>query len=527
MQSYLQRHMRTHFNNASAAGLGAGKAKDGVAVKANLGGVTTTTTLLNPITLETSGNSGSFIVSQPALNIPPNSSQNYFMIQTVNGLQLIPLSTPAPAPPPPPPPPQNFILLQCPSNNGGQPNLILLPTANPTSSPELPQALPLLQAFQTLQPVVSQAQMPQFQNISQQQTRVVLNKSLQTTVMPPTHTLPAGSLLSKPILGKSTRPARKKRGRKPKNAQENSGVAVVSCLADKQPPPPSAPHNSLSKSVTTPTSGPQSVQHIPAETKTEFSAPVATTSEIKASQLSAQETVASKEFVLCFDKEGMDVEGGGESYMLQFEGETSGQSLNVEGMGKQQDKSLLLQFNTDQDGDEKKGEKARIMSLLQNWGEEKQGETQPEGEGGQREYVLHFHTEDQGATPQDAHYDQERGNSLTLTCSSDQGLQSLDRQQVVFELEDASKLGHEQEGMQMIALIEGDADGDGTRHAVARHEGGMEGIFQLQGGQEIVIIEVNTSGIDNRLERGVQSEGLKVDTKELESKEKHAAEDAM
>lgn len=551
MQSYLQRHMRTHFNTAAVQGSssrGGGGAKDGVAVKANVGGVTTTTTLLNPITLETSGSNGSFIVSQPALNIPPNSSQNYFMIQTVNGLQLIPLSTPAPAPPPPPPP-QNFILLQCPSSNGGQSNLILVPTANPSSSSELPQALPMLQTIQTLQPVISQGQMPQFQNISQQQqTRVVLSKnqsSAQTTILPPMHTLPPGSLLSKPILGKSTRPARKKRGRKPKNAQHKPEVATISCLVDKQPPPPPVPHNHPSKSFSTPTgpitidaSGPQSVQRIPAETKhTQFSAPAATTVELKPSQLSTSESVESKEFVLCFDKEGIDVEGGGESYMLQFDGETSGQSLNDEGVGKQQGKSLLLQFNTDQDMDEKKGEKARIMSLLQNWGDEKQSESQCEGEDNQREYVLHFHAEDQHTTPQDGHFNQEQSNSLTLTCASNQGLGSLDRQEVVFELEDATKLGHEQEeGMQMIALIDGNSvEGDGTRHAVTQHEGPMEGIFQLQSGQEIVIIEVNTSGIENGLETGgggkisndVRSESLKVDTKELNSKENHASEDSI
>lgn len=551
MQSYLQRHMRTHFNTMAVPGSsnrgGEGGAKDGVAVKANVGGVTTTTTLLNPITLETSGSNGSFIVSQPALNIPPNSSQNYFMIQTVNGLQLIPLSTPAPAPPPPPPPPQNFILLQCPSNNGGQSNLILVPTASPSSTSELPQNLPMLQTIQTLQPVVSQAQIPQFQNISQQQTRMVLSKnqsSAQTTILPPTHTLPPGSLMSKPILGKSTRPARKKRGRKPKNAQQKPEVATASCLADKTLPAPPVPSCLLSKSITTTTepitleaSGPQPVQHIPAERKTtQFSTPAATT-ELKASQLHTQESVESKDFVLCFDKEGMDVEGGSESYMLQFDRETSEQSLNDEEIGKQQSKSLLLQFNTDQDMDDKKGEKARIMSLLQNWGDEKPSDSQCEGEGSQREYVLHFHAEDQHTTPQDGHFNHEHGNSLTLTCSSNQGLGSLDRQEVVFELEDTTKLGQErEEGMQMIALIEGNAvDGDGTRHAVAQHEGPMEGIFQLQGGQEIVIIEVNTSGIENGLETGgggklsndVRSESLKVDTKELNSKESHASEDSV
>lgn len=530
MQSYLQRHMRTHFNMAAlpdpTSKVGGG-AKDRVAVKANMGGVTTSTTLLNPITLETSGNNGSFIVSQPALNIPPNSSQNYFMIQTVNGLQLIPLSTPAPVPPPPPPPPpQNFILLQCPSNNGGLSNLILVPTANPSSSTELPQALPVLHTVPTMQPVVGQA--PQFQNISQQ-ARMVLSKnqsSAQTTILPPTHILPPGSLMSKPILGKSTRQARKKRGRKPKNAQQIPEIAAGSCLADKQPLPPPVPSNPLSKSVTSPTepitletSGPQSDQRVPAETKTgEFSAPAATAAELKTSQLSTTESVESKEFVLCFDKESVDVEGSGGSFMLQFDGETSGQSLNEKEMEKQQGKSVLLQFNTDQDLNENKGEKARIMSLLQNFGDEKQSESHCKSEDTQTEYVLHFHAEDQHTIPQDGHFNQEHGNSLTLTCTSNQDLGSLDRQEVVFELEDATKLEQEQEGVQMITLIEGNAaEGNGTRQVVAQHEGPMESVFQLQGSEEIVIIEVNTSGIENgggeKISDDVPAECLGVDTK--------------
>uniref|UniRef100_A0A7N8XF79 C2H2-type domain-containing protein n=1 Tax=Mastacembelus armatus TaxID=205130 RepID=A0A7N8XF79_9TELE len=99
MHSYLQRHIRTHGSGVPLPCPG-GDSKDGVAVKASVGGITTTTTLLNPITLEASGNNGSLIVSQPALNIPPNTSQNYFMIQTASGLQLIPLSSPTPTPPP-------------------------------------------------------------------------------------------------------------------------------------------------------------------------------------------------------------------------------------------------------------------------------------------------------------------------------------------------------------------------------------------------------------------------------------------
>ncbi|TMS11424.1 Zinc finger protein 628 [Larimichthys crocea] len=203
MHSYLQRHIRTHGSSVPLPCPGGGS-KDGVAVKASVGGVTTTTTLLNPITLETSGNHGSLIVSQPALNIPPNTSQNYFMIQTASGLQLIPLSSPAPAPPPPPPPPpppsqpQNFFLLQCPSNNGSQSSLILVPTANnPPPAPE-PQTLPVLQTIQALHPVLNQTQtqIPQFPTMSQQQqqTRIIItnnNNNAHTPVAMPTNTLPS------------------------------------------------------------------------------------------------------------------------------------------------------------------------------------------------------------------------------------------------------------------------------------------------------------------------------------------------
>ncbi|XP_063735278.1 zinc finger protein 628 [Eleginops maclovinus] len=156
MHSYLQRHIRTHGSGVPMP-CQSGGGKDGVAVKASVGGVTTTTTLLNPITLETSGNQGSLIVSQPALNIPPNTSQNYFMIQTTSGLQLIPLTSPPPALTlPPPSQPQNFFLVQCPSSNGSQSSLILVPTGN--NPPPAPEPLPVLQTIQALQPVINQTQ---------------------------------------------------------------------------------------------------------------------------------------------------------------------------------------------------------------------------------------------------------------------------------------------------------------------------------------------------------------------------------
>ncbi|XP_033836945.1 zinc finger protein 628 [Periophthalmus magnuspinnatus] len=522
MQSYLQRHIRTHTNTSAVPN---GGAKDGVAVKANVGGVTTTTTLLNPITLETSANNGSLIVSQPALNIPPNSSQNYFMIQTVNGLQLIPLSTPTPTPPPPPPnPPQNYLLLQCPSNNGGQSHLILVPTASES------QALPMLQTIQTLQPVVNQIQ--QFQNPLQQPQQFILTRSKNSakeTVMTPSQTLPPNSIFSKPILGKSTRTARNKRGRKSKTAEQKTEQAAsfssnnsLNKTADNITTVPTLP-SPTSVSNTTPTQVPISVDNLglpPTETKP---TPISTNSEV-----TTPEQESSKEFVLCFDnesltKDAMNVGGGGDSYMLQFEGEGSGQAIGEE-IGKQ-GKSLLLQFNTDQDLDDKKDDKGRIMSLLQNWSDEKSSEKQVQSS--EPEYVLHFHSEDQNATANDAQFHQEQGNgSLKLTCTSNQDLGSLDRQEVVFELDGEAKIGQEQEeGMQMIALIERDADSEATGHTVNQHQGAMESIFQLEGGQEIVIIEVNTSGMENRLEtvgggkianNEIPCEDIKMDTKELE-----------
>ncbi|XP_072316866.1 uncharacterized protein znf628 [Eucyclogobius newberryi] len=548
MQSYLQRHIRTHANTPPAPRPGA---KDGVAVKANVAGVTTTTTLLNPITLETSGNSGSLIVSQPALNIPPNSSQNYFMIQTVNGLQLIPLSTPTPTPPPPPPP-QNYLLVQCPSNNGGQSNLILLPTAAPSSEP---QGLPMLQTFQTLQPVVSQIQQfhnPLQQQQQQQQTaRFILTQSesnAKETAIAPPNALPPNPLFSKPILGKSTRTARNKRGRKSKTAEQKSNQAIddfsIKTAANVVAEPPQPP-------VSTSNAAPAQVDTVSlaSSAQTEPAPPVSTGSET-----AAQEHVSSKEFVLCFDNEGLTKEatdgegGGGESFTLQFEGESSGQSvgedaakrgesftLQFEGESSGQSvgedaakrgESFTLQFNTDQDN--KKGDKGRIMSLLQNWGDEKNGEKQ--SDSNQREFVLHFHAEEQhhetaadNDDDADARFPRGQGDGgLKLTCTPDQGLGPLDRREVVFELEGGAKMGHEQEeGVQMIALIE--REGGATGHGGTQHDGAMEGIFQLEGGQGIVIIEVNTSGMENGLEavgggkNTVQCGNLKMDAKELDS----------
>ncbi|KAM7383325.1 hypothetical protein PAMP_002988 [Pampus punctatissimus] len=603
MHSYLQRHIRTHGSGVPLPCPGGGS-KDGVAVKASVGGVTTTTTLLNPITLEASGNSGSLIVSQPALNIPPNTSQNYFMIQTASGLQLIPLTSTPPAPPPPPPPPpsqpQNFFLLQCPSTNGSQSSLILVPTANNPPHAQEPQTLPVLQTLQALQPVLNQTQtpMPQFSTVTQQQqqTRIIItnsNNNANTPVAVPTHTLSASSLLTKPILGKSTRTARGRRGRKPKTILQKSVTALVNQTAggtvsvtdcnvtsatqrqstaaaanhtttESLPSPISTasrcplsiscttvPNLSASTTVapTVDTSGsPLSVTMVtPATTVATASVSTRVTPEGKPpttlGEVRTGETMTGKQFVLCFDnegqtKEGMNIAEGGESYVLQFEGDASGEAVNG-GMGGE-GKSLVLQFKTNGQGEgEKGGDKGGMMSLLRDWGGEKQGERQAGEDSNQGEsYVLHFHTEAQDTDPSSATFSQGQDNSLQLSCTPTQSLVPLDGQEVVFELGGEKIEQETEEGMQMIALIEGEGgmmgeEGAGCSTANSRvTEGGgaMEGIFQLQGGEEIVIIEVSTSSLrEGRIERGVdgdisQSSEVKYESGTAEAKEKSVKE---
>lgn len=579
MHSYLQRHIRTHGSGVPLPCSG-GESNDGVAVKASVGGITTTTTLLNPITLEASGNSGSLIVSQPALNIPPNSSQNYFMIQTASGLQLIPLSSPAPTPPPPPPPPpsqpQNFFLLQCPSHNGSQSSLIIVPTANnPPPAPE-PHTLPVLQTIQALQPVLNQtqSQVPQFSTISQQQhqTRIIItnnSNNAHTPAATPTHALLNNSLLTKPILGKSTRTARGRRGRKPKVTLQKSAGAPVSQTAGGAPSltncntthsvtqtitsanTTESPLFSVSTQLplstscttvpnlsfyttvasTVDTSGsPSSVSMItPASTvaTATVSASVHATQQrthhTGVGQIRTGETMTEKQYVLCFDnegqaKEGMNIEEGEESFVLQFEGDASADanSGGLAGEGK----SLVLQFKTNGQSEGEKGDdKEEMMSLLHDWAGEKQTERHTEEERSQGEsYVLHFHTEAQDSDPSSTTFTQGHDNSLQLSCTQTQGLLPLDGQDVVFELGDETKMEQETaEGMQMIALIEGEGrmiggEEEGSHCTTAggritEHGESMENIFQLGSGEEIVIIEVSTSNLrEGRMERGEDSE---------------------
>lgn len=222
--------------------------------------------------------------------------------------------------------------------------------------------------------------------------------------------------------------------------------------------------------------------------------------------------------MLCFDnevhaKEGMNIGEGGESYVLQFEGDASGEAV-AGGMGGE-GKSLVLQFKADTQGEGVKGgDKGGMMSLLQEWGGERLGQRQT-GEDSQGEsYVLHFHTEAQeGGQSHDA-FNQGQDESLQLSCTPTQGFVPLDGQEVVFEVGGETKIEQEtEEGMQMIALIEGEGgmmgeEGAGCSGTSGTEAGAaMEGIFQLEGGDEIVIIEVSTSNlIEGRVERGVDGE---------------------
>lgn len=576
MHSYLQRHIRTHGSSVPLPCPG-GESKDGVAVKASVGGVTTTTTLLNPITLEASGNNGSLIVSQPALNIPPNSSQNYFMIQTASGLQLIPLSSPTPAPPPPPPPPpppsqpQNFLLLQCPSSNGNQSSLILVPTANNSPPAPEPPTRPVLQTIQALQPVLNQTQSPitTFPTVSQQQqqTRIIITNNgnnANTPVGTPTHVLSTNSLLTKPILGKSSRTARGRRGRKPKvalqtsaaavplvatagglNAAVTHGVAQEITAANATRVSTSSPLSTASlcplstscsavqtlssESITADTSGPpQTVAMVtPAltvATATCSTSVLATQDRIphtSVGEINTGETTAGKQFVLCFNdnrqtKEGINIEEGGESYVLHFERDSSGEAVSG-GIGGERN-SLVFQFKTDGQGEGEQGaEKGGMMSLLHDWSGEKQCETHVGEESSQEEsYVLHFHTEAQDSGSSSTTFSQGQDSGLQLSCTQAQGLVPLGGQEVVFELGGEAKMEQAtEEGMQMIALIEGDGemmDGEGQHCSAARgsvtgSEGAMEGIFQLGSGEEIVIIEVSSGSLrEGRMERGGDGE---------------------
>lgn len=253
-------------------------------------------------------------------------------------------------------------------------------------------------------------------------------------------------------------------------------------------------------------------------------------------EIRTEETMTEKQFVLCFDNEGESKEDIGGSYVLQFEDGGSGGA--VDGGVVAEGNSLLLQIKTNGQCDgEKEREKGGMMSLLHDWAEEKHGGRQAGEEGNQGEsYVLHFHTEPE-SSPTSGTFSRGQETSLQLTCTPNSSLVPLDGQEVVFKLGAGTKMEQSpEEGMQMIALIgdEGGMAGElahcsNATGGVAEDGGAMEGIFQLENGEGIVIIEVSTSGIrDGEMERGEDTEicqaSERVEAKETSTKINNQAE---
>lgn len=553
MHSYLQRHLRTHtLGGTLVCTKEAGKV-------AKRGGASETTTLSLNVpggltSLFSTDNNSTMILSPPSLDIPPNTSQNYFMIQTTSGLQLIPLSTPTPtqpAPPPPPPQPQNFLLLQCQSSSGNQPNLILVPTASNTntlSTHSEPQTLSLVQTIPALPQVLAppQSQIQPLQPVQAQQRFILANNNAPLITAQPQST----STIARPVLGTlgRTRKVGARRGRKSKSATQKP----VKTVPVKQPamssnasytskPPLSATSNILTTELQhLKSNNPPAPLHIissqkeksespssPADdimsvTPTDSSAVLRFEPENAVVEEKPVKEISRERFVLCLKKDmedgeqgdGVEVkvemEGGnnaGPSYVLQIEEE--GQH---EGGGNSEggENSYVLRFQTEEEHERDGGkEKSEMVSLnlLQEWAGQTEGHGNTDNEGGvevEKSFVLHFQTEPQSEDDihQSSGFIGGPGEDLTLSCHPAQALVPLEGQDVVFELGNETKM-HESTGhgesVQMIALIEDEGSSSGARGsfkgAVGPNSGQMEGIFQLEGGEGIVIIEVSTSSL--------------------------------
>lgn len=225
--------------------------------------------------------------------------------------------------------------------------------------------------------------------------------------------------------------------------------------------------------------------------------------------------ISREHFVLCLKKEMENGEqgdgmGGGNdaerSYVLQIEGEHQEEGENSEGG----EKSYVLRFQTEGECEGEAGkEKTGMVSLnlLQEWTEQSEGHGAANAEGNvevEKSFVLHFQTEPQ--SEDDIHPNSGfiggPNEDLSLSCHPGQALVPLEGQDVVFELGDETKMDGSTgpgDSVQMIALIEGEGNSSGARGsfkgAVGANSGQMEGIFQLEGGEGIVIIEVSTSSL--------------------------------
>lgn len=592
MHSYLQRHLRTH----NVSGGAEVRTKDTGKVNKSLSAAAETSTNLN--LKPTGGLSSLFpadgkstvLLSSSNLDIPPNTSQNYFMIQTTTGLQLIPLSSPVPAqpvptpPPPPPPPPQlpsqNYLLLQCQSSNGSQPNLILVPTApstNTSSTPTVQQPVNIVQTLPAVQPLLAPAppQIPQFQPLQTQQRFMFTNNSspIYTT------STQNATAITRPILGtlSSGRSARTRRGRKPKARSQKSGsllhtpntastilpnrttTAILPSTAFSERhniyvPASLSPLNSggISETPSDPTGVTGS-----AVTPTTFPTDNCSSSDLPGEVPAAEmlpEALSGKRFVLCLKDENEETKQGdrmevkvdmgdgseeGRSYVLRFEGDGEQREEEIEGRGE---KSYVLQFQVDKEIKEDCGkEKTGMVSLnlLQDWGGDQEGERM-EAIGTsvgveEKSFVLHFQSDAPNEElSSSVDYNAGPSEDLQFSCHPAQALMPLDGQEVVFELNSEGKINETGSGenVQMIALIECEGTGSESGGGFPNPAGGistgggqMDGIFQLEDGERIVIIEVSTSSLGEGAER--VSLGLRNEQKEEGTEEETSHEQKL
>lgn len=266
-------------------------------------------------------------------------------------------------------------------------------------------------------------------------------------------------------------------------------------------------------------------------------------------------SLPEERFVLCFEKETEEREQGDEmevkvemnegeeverSYVLHFEGESE---HGEEGSEERGEKSYVLRFQSEEEmvvGDGEK-EKAGMVSLnlLQDWTRARESERMDGFEENvgveEKAFVLHFQTDTPSDedVPQNAGFSEGPSEELGLSCHPAQPLMPLGGQEVVFELGSEAKINEDTgsgESVQMIAVIEGGGSSSETvggftnpGGVTGTGAGQMENIFQLEGGEGIVIIEVSTSSLTEGTE-GV-SVGLRNMDKEGSASQEVASEE--
>lgn len=266
------------------------------------------------------------------------------------------------------------------------------------------------------------------------------------------------------------------------------------------------------------------------------------------------EPLPEERFVLCFEKETEEREQGDEmevkvemnegvegerSYVLHFEGESEQGEEGSEASGE---KSYVLRFQSEEemegDGDKEKTGMVSL-NLLQDWSGARESERMEGFEEGvgveEKAFVLHFQTDapSDEDVPPNADFPEGSGEDLGLSCHPSQTLMPLGGQEVVFELGSEAKIDADTgsgESVQMIAVIEGGGSSSETGGSftspggvTGTGAGQMGSIFQLEGGEGIVIIEVSTSSLTEGTE-GV-SVGLRNMDKEGTASQEMASEE--